>query len=62
LKEDLYVILGGLDRDGLASLQLVINPLINWLWIGGGLLFVGAVVAVWPSGRGIVTPTANANE
>jgi len=48
LKEDLYVILGGLERDGLASFQLVVNPLVNWLWIGGGLLFVGAAVAMWP--------------
>jgi cytochrome c-type biogenesis protein CcmF len=54
LKEDLYVILGGLERDGLASFQLVINPLINWLWIGASLLFVGAAVAMWPSGRGVV--------
>ncbi|HID63466.1 MAG TPA: heme lyase CcmF/NrfE family subunit [Anaerolineae bacterium] len=51
LKEDLYVILGGLEGDGLASFQLVINPLVNWLWIGGGLLFVGAAVAMWPSRR-----------
>jgi cytochrome c-type biogenesis protein CcmF len=51
LKEDLYVILGGLEQDGLASFQLVVNPLINWLWIGGGLLFVGAAVAMWPSRR-----------
>ena len=54
LKEDLYVILGGLEQDGLASFQLVVNPLVNWLWIGGGLLFVGAVVAVWPLGRKVV--------
>jgi cytochrome c-type biogenesis protein CcmF len=54
LKEDLYVILGGLEQNGLASFQLVVNPLVNWLWIGGGLLFVGAVVAMWPSKRGAV--------
>ena len=54
LKEDLYVILGGLEQDGLASFQLVVNPLVNWLWIGGGLLFVGAAVAMWPSGRRVV--------
>jgi cytochrome c-type biogenesis protein CcmF len=54
LKEDLYVILGGLEQDGLASFQLVVNPLINWLWIGGVLLFVGAAVAMWPSGRKMV--------
>lgn len=54
LKEDLYVILGGLEQDGLASFELVVNPLVNWLWIGGGLLFVGAAVAMWPSGRKMV--------
>jgi cytochrome c-type biogenesis protein CcmF len=54
LKEDLYMILGGLEQDGLASFELVVSPLINWLWIGGGLLFVGAAVAMWPSGRKIV--------
>jgi cytochrome c-type biogenesis protein CcmF len=55
LKEDLYVILGGLEQDnGLASFQLVVNPLVNWLWIGGGLLFVGAAVAMWPPGRKVV--------
>jgi cytochrome c-type biogenesis protein CcmF len=48
LKEDLYVILGGLEQDGLASFQLVVNPLVNWLWVGGGLLFVGTAVAMWP--------------
>ncbi len=52
LKGDLYVILGGLEQDGLASFQLVVNPLVSWLWIGGGLLSVGAVIAMWPSGRG----------
>jgi hypothetical protein len=55
LKEDLYVILGGLEQDGLASFELVVNPLVNWLWIGGGLLFVGAAVAMWPSGRKVVS-------
>jgi cytochrome c-type biogenesis protein CcmF len=58
LKEDLYVILGGLEQDGLASFQLVVNPLINWLWIGGGLLFVGAAVAMWPSGRRLAEESA----
>lgn len=51
LKEDLYVVLGWLEEDGLATFQITINPLIIWLWIGGGVLMAGAVLALWPSGR-----------
>jgi cytochrome c-type biogenesis protein CcmF len=47
LKEDLYVILAGLE-EGLATFQILINPLVVWLWIGGGLLLLGTVVAIWP--------------
>ncbi|MBM4430252.1 MAG: heme lyase CcmF/NrfE family subunit, partial [Chloroflexi bacterium] len=36
LKEDLYIILASLDNAGLASFQIVINPLVNWIWLGGG--------------------------
>jgi len=48
LKEDLYVILAGLSGDGSATFQILINPLVVWLWIGGGFLLVGTTVALWP--------------
>jgi len=48
LKEDLYVILAGLAEDGSATFQILINPLVVWLWIGGGILLLGAAVAIWP--------------
>jgi len=49
LKEDLYVILAGFDaEDGSATFQILINPLVVWLWIGGGLLLLGTAVAIWP--------------
>ena len=47
-KEDLYVILAGVNQDGSASLQILITPLVMWLWIGGGLLLLGTTVAIWP--------------
>jgi len=50
LKEDLYVILAGLSEDGSATFQILINPLVVWLWIGGGLLLLGTMVAIWPGG------------
>jgi cytochrome c-type biogenesis protein CcmF len=54
LQEDLYVILASLDENGLAAFEIIINPLVNWIWIGGGLLLVGTVIAAWPKRR----PTA----
>jgi cytochrome c-type biogenesis protein CcmF len=50
LTEDLYVVLAGLEDEGsLAILQIFINPLVNWIWLGGALMILGTVVAVWPS-------------
>lgn len=49
--EDLYVALGGLSDDGLATFQILREPLMIWMWIGGGILVLGAVVAWWPGDR-----------
>ena len=51
LKEDLYVILASLDEDGVAAFQMVINPVVTWIWIGGGVLLAGATIAAWPRRR-----------
>jgi cytochrome c-type biogenesis protein CcmF len=48
-KEDLYLILSGLDENGLASFQILIEPLVVWLWIGGAMLLAGGVLAWWPA-------------
>jgi cytochrome c-type biogenesis protein CcmF len=49
LLEDLYVILSYWEPEGqLISLKAVVNPLIVWMWIGGGVLVLGTLVAVWP--------------
>jgi cytochrome c-type biogenesis protein CcmF len=49
LKEDLYVILASLDADGLAAFQVLINPMVLWLWIGGLVLIAGTLMAGWPA-------------
>jgi len=51
LKEDLYIILADLAEDGRAGFQMIINPLVNWIWIGGGVLLVGTLIAAWPQQR-----------
>ncbi len=29
----------------------MINPLVNWIWAGGIVLVLGAIVTMWPSRR-----------
>ena len=56
LAEDLYVILVGWDEDGATAFKVLVNPLISWIWIGGGVLFLGGLVAFWPERREKPTP------
>lgn len=50
LQDDLYVVLGGLDsRTKSVALQLKVNPLVNFLWIGTAVMLIGWAVAVWPA-------------
>ena len=46
LREDLYVILASLDKTGLAAFQILVIPLVVWLWIGGGLMLIGTAIAM----------------
>jgi len=51
-KEDLYVILAGWGNNGgTVTLKVFVNPLIVWLWIGGAILILGTLVALWPDPR-----------
>ena len=39
LNEDIYVVFAGLAEDsGKAVIQIYINPLVNWVWIGGAIM------------------------
>lgn len=50
--EDLYLILNSWDNQQKAGLKLVINPLITWIWVGGYVLVLGAIIAFWPDAKG----------
>jgi cytochrome c-type biogenesis protein CcmF len=43
--EDLYMILGGVNEDGSASIQAYINPLVSFVWIGGLVMVFGTIIA-----------------
>jgi len=50
LADDLYVILAGWEGTGeTATFKAYINPLINWLWIGGFVFIIGTMIAAWPN-------------
>jgi len=47
--EDLYVVLAGFDVQAQsATLHLVINPLVNWIWAGFVILALGTFIALLP--------------
>ena len=47
LREDLYVILAGWSDDNTAQFNIMVRPAIKWIWIGGGFLMVGGLIALW---------------
>ncbi len=51
LREDLYVILAGWNDDGSATLKVIINPLVVWLWIGFIVFIGGTLIAMLPDPR-----------
>ena len=52
LTEDLYISLDGWSDGGNTFFFTAkINPLINWIWIGGIVLLIGGVVCFWPDVR-----------
>ena len=49
LREDLYLVLGDFARDGSqATVKVQVNRLVSWIWIGGVVLTLGALLAILP--------------
>jgi len=50
LAEDLYVVVNGADTDtNKAIVEVHVNPLVQWVWIGGVVVFFGTLLAMVPS-------------
>jgi cytochrome c-type biogenesis protein CcmF len=45
---DLYVIFSGTAPNGGASLKVLVNPVVDLLWLGGLLIGLGTLIAIWP--------------
>ncbi|MDQ7829590.1 MAG: heme lyase CcmF/NrfE family subunit [Armatimonadota bacterium] len=48
---DLYLVLGGVARDGTAVVKVITNPLVPWIWAGGLLMGLAGVLNLLPGRR-----------
>ncbi len=49
-REDLYIVLMAFDPGAQSAvLRVVITPLVSWLWVGGAIMVIAGVLAIWPS-------------
>ncbi len=54
--EDLYVIMSTVDpRSRRATFRVIVRPLVAWIWIGGIVLVLGSLIAMWPKARNILS-------
>ena len=66
--EDFYAILETFDpATGIADITLIVNPMLMWIWIGGGVMVFGTLIALStprpkPSRRGEGLEPAEAAE
>lgn len=51
LKEDLYVVYVGTADDGRALIQVYVNPLVSWVWIGAFVMAFGTILTIVPERR-----------
>jgi cytochrome c-type biogenesis protein CcmF len=55
--EDLYLTLVSSPNDaGTITVGVFINPMVVWLWTGGGVMVAGTLLAAWPKRRRSATP------
>ena len=49
ISEDLYIVLNSAEAaTQAASFEIVVNPLVNWLWMGFGIVAMGTIISLLP--------------
>jgi cytochrome c-type biogenesis protein CcmF len=53
LKEDVYLRVARLPEAGSdrVTLRVIIEPMVLWLWVGGGIMAFGTFLSAWPGRR-----------
>jgi cytochrome c-type biogenesis protein CcmF len=47
--DDLYLVLAGYDpQTQVSEFKVIINPLVNWIWFGVGVMIIGSFIAILP--------------
>ncbi|HLM33315.1 MAG TPA: cytochrome c-type biogenesis CcmF C-terminal domain-containing protein, partial [Gaiellaceae bacterium] len=49
--EDLFVIADQFNADGSVYLKVLVNPLVNLIWLAGLVFLLGSLIAMWPDAR-----------
>ncbi len=49
--QDVFVVFEGIDENGDIRMNVKVNPLISWVWVGFGVTVVGTSLASWPRRR-----------
>jgi cytochrome c-type biogenesis protein CcmF len=55
---DLYTILHRGEGSDRIHVTLIENPLMRWIWLGGGVVTAGALIGLIPAGRAQTPPRA----
>jgi cytochrome c-type biogenesis protein CcmF len=50
-RRDIWVNLAGMTENRVATIHVFVNPMVSWIWAGGLIFLLGAIVAGWPTGR-----------
>ena len=50
-REDLYLVFSGITEEDKATVQIYLNPLVRWVWVGGIVMFLGTIVIMIPNKR-----------
>jgi cytochrome c-type biogenesis protein CcmF len=49
---DLYLTLMSFDPNGAhATIRAIVQPLVSWIWFGGGVVVLGAIISMFPPRR-----------
>lgn len=60
LREDLYLVLGDFAQDGSqATVKVQVNRMVTWIWIGGLIVTLGALLAILPDPRKAPFPSSS---
>ena len=49
--EDLFVIADQFNADGSVFIKVLVNPLVNLIWLAGLVFVAGALITLWPDAR-----------